>query len=193
MKRKNPLPSWLGLNRELDRQKLLSLILSAINAILVIVITYLVLSPPLVITEDRGKKDYSIARRVNVEVTSRDLEDVASQFILARYQWDQFDRTSIVKGITPFITNKLTGKIKKELTKLAKQFPKDKLISQSVANIQSEVTMEKIKVSFDRILKVDGLPLVTPIEVEFLMMEGNSNQLNPLGIYINNIIQYEAI
>lgn len=193
MKRKNPLPSWLGLNRELDRQKLLSLILSAINGILVIVITYLVLSPPLVITEDRGKKNHSIARRVNVEVTSRDLEDIASQFILARYQWDQFDRTSIIKGITPFITNKLTGKIKKELTKLAKQFPKDKLISQSVANIRSEVTIEKIKVSFDRILKVDGLPLVTPIEVEFLMMEGNSNQLNPLGIYINNIIQYEAI
>jgi len=193
LKRKSPIPSWLGLNRELDRQKTLSLILSVVNGILVTLVTYLVLSPPLVITKDRDKKDYSIARRLNVEVSSRDLEDVASQFILARYQWDQFDRTSIIKGITPFVTKKLTGKITKELTKLAKQFPKDKLISQSVANIRSEVTMEKIKVSFDRILKVDGLPLVTPIDVEFLMMESNSNQLNPLGIYINNIIQYEAI
>lgn len=193
MKSKNPIVSWLGLNRSLDRQRTLSLLLGVINGLLVIGISYLALSPPLVVSKNRDKKVFYKARRMNLAVTNSDLEDVASQFVFARYQWDKFDRDSIIKGVTPFISKNLSRKITKELLKLKKQFPKEKLISQSIANLKSEVTMKKIIISFDRILKVGGIPLVTPIDIEFLMMQGSPNHLNPMGIYINNVIQYEAI
>ncbi len=193
MKQKSPIVSWLGLNRSLGQQKNLSVLLGIINAVLVLILCFHVLAPPLVIVYDRGEKNFMQAKRLNVEVTTSDLEKVASEFVIARYQWDQFDKNSILKGITPIISKNLVRKVEKELTKLSKQFPKDKLISQSIANLKTNVSMEKILISFDRILKVDGIPLVTPIEIEFLMKEDKANYLNPLGIYINNLVQYEAI
>ena len=150
-------------------------------------------SPLVIKVHDGYNKDFYYPTRVSVQINETDLEAVALKFVRTRYSWDTLDQSSILKGISPFVTDNLRSKIKKELIKLTKQFPKDKSISQSITGIKTDVTMEKIIISFDLIIKVDGVPLVTSKEIEFLMIKDSPNRLNPLGIYVNNITQYEAI
>jgi hypothetical protein len=194
-KEKNkPIVSWIKLNKKYNDQKFINFLMVIINGLLIILIAYQLMRSPLVITLDSiGNKNHNYPARTNLTINELDLESIALNFVHSRYSWEKLNHDSILKSITPFVTNNLKGKIKKELIKLSKQLPKDKKVSQVVTGIKTNVSMDKIIISFDQILKVDGIPLVNPMEIEFLMIKDTPNRLNPLGIYINNITQYEAI
>jgi hypothetical protein len=189
-----PIVSWIKLNKKYYDQRFINLLMVVINGLLFVFMSYQMVRSPLVITLDaKGSKKHFYAKRINLAVNERDLESIALNFVHSRYSWEKLNHESILKSITPFVTSHLKSKIKKELNKLSKQLPKDKKVSQVVTGIKTNVSMDKIIISFDQILKVDGISLVNPIEIEFLMIKDTPNRLNPLGIYINNITQYEAI
>lgn len=195
MSKENPKPiiSWVSLNKALSFQKLLNLIQAGMNGLLLFILICFIFQPPLVVQSTDGYNEFFYPQRKNVTIKENDLEKIALKFIQARYSWDVFNISSILKGLTPFVTDNLKDKIEKDLLKLEKQLPKDKKISQSIANVQTDVSMDKIIVSFDQIIKVDEIPLLTHVDIEFLMIKDSPNSINPLGIFVNNLTQYEEI
>ena len=59
-------------------------------------------------------------------------------------------------------------------------------------NIQPTVTEEKAQVTFDRIIRVEGVPVLAPMELEFELIKGKATRWNPQGLYINGITQKEV-
>ena len=102
-------------------------------------------------------------------------------------RWSEFNATVIVKNIHPFATDGLREKLKNYFTKkLQKEF-KGKRVTQDIANLKVIVSKKHVIASFDKVLRVNNIPLVVPTELSFELIKGdvtNWNLLCPIGKHV---------
>ena len=192
-----PLDQWVALNRILKAYKiagiLLGLLLGLLCMALVALVFYLATSPPVVVVlKENSQQGFYYGERKRVPITEPALRDFLKEFVQLRYTWKERDPELILKNIAPFITEGLLRKISHSLKATEGKGTPPGSIEQVAVNIQPTVTEEKAQAIFDRIIRVKGVPVLAPMELEFDLIKGKATRWNPQGLYINGITQRET-
>lgn len=160
---------------------------------------------PIVILEKDGQKLSYQSERKEVEVTEKEIIKLVENFIHRRYEWDSFSMEGVLAELSPIISVGLKEKLASDLEKEAKT-SKNELFSQYVGKVKVTIDKENnIVGTFDKILRVqkkitgsDGdllplekIPLISEAQVMIKVIRGMTTSSNPLGLYINGIINYE--
>ena len=143
------------------------------------------------VLEKNFQQSFYQGERKRVPITEPALRDFLKEFVQLRYTWKERDPELILKNIAPFTTEGLLRKISHSLkAKGNKGTPES--VEQVAVNIQPTVTEEKAQATFDRIIRVEGVPVLAPMELEFDLIKGKATRWNPQGLYINGITQRET-
>lgn len=198
-----PLDQWISLNRILVLYKGMGVILGAICFSLTILSFYLATYPPVVVIQDGDQRRFYYPEKKRVHLSEDNVADFIVKYVNLRYTWENFDSEVILQNISPLTTKGLLRKIEKEIRKesRSKKYGKygkkstgktHKIIKQTVANINPMVTQDQSSVSFDRIIRVDGIPLIAPTYMSFRIVKGRSTVWNPMGLYVDGITIHES-
>ncbi len=140
-----------------------------------------------------NEKVLFIGSRRSVSISESDVEAVSRLFLKTRYTWgiegsEHGER--ILKELAPFTSEGLLQKIKESLSK-----NKAVLLQSTQDVIIREVKPEsgKVLALIDRVISLNNkMKGVSPLEVTMTLIRGSSNRYNPLGIYINEVIEHES-
>lgn len=150
------------------------------------------LQDPLVVVLGDDFKQYVQGKRTKNSVTEKDVERFVMEFLPQMFVWDELLPEKILRQISPFVTEGLLARFKLELTKRSEKDLKGKKLSQSIANAKILVTEKNVIANFDKVLRIDGIPLVVPSEISFNIIRGSQTRWNPVGLYVNGLIEHEG-
>ena len=187
-----PVNNWVELNERLHVFKIISLSLGGVTAFLLMFVIYFACRAPLVIAGCSETQIYEIAHRKNVTIDEAAIEEFLKKFLHLLYDWKDFNPGDVVKSIGPFATDGLVDKIKAQLTERRDKDFKNKVISQGITNLEFNFSKDQVVASFDKVLRVNGIPLVIPSEIAFNLVKKSSTKWNPIGLYINGMIEHEG-
>lgn len=174
------------------------------NILFAIVVMSSVFSDPLVIMEKDAEKLSFQGVRKEVTITEKEIKKLVENFIRRRYGWDQFSIENMMVNLSPILSSGLKGKIADELAKEEKA-SKYQAFSQYVGKINITIDEDhNIIGTFDKILRIhnkisnssddlpiEKIPLLSEAQVMVKVVKGNETEENPLGLYINAVINYE--
>jgi hypothetical protein len=145
-----------------------------------------------------------LGEKREIVITDNEIKKLVENFIKRRYEWDTFSVDEVMDGLNPIITNGLKEKITTEISKQAESY---KTFSQYVGKVQITVDEHGNVVGiFDKILRITGklkngadslpgmiekIPLLSEAQVLVKVVRGAITDENPLGIYINSLVNYE--
>ena len=182
---------WITVNKTLDMARFINLSIFVLFIITLFFFGYLSWNSSLVVVMEKDKKTFLMGERKNIPIGQKEIESFLKKFIQLRYNWDGFIPERIIKNIAPFSTqgfkesllSKLQGKEFKEI--------RGKNIRQIPVDPRMFFEKKKVVVVFDKLIKIDGVSLVTEKQVLFILKKGKSSQWNPMGIYVNGVIEHE--
>ena len=189
---KNTIPNiWTAQEKVLHLYKLISVgacIFAAAMGVALIVSHF---KNPFVVVAKNHELDFYPTERLAVPLEKTEVEQFTKQFLVSLYVWSEFNGDRIAKSISPFTEGSLTDKvIGTQSQKYLKELGGKKL-SQSLAFVEVSVLLDRVICKFDRILKIEGIPLVIPTEVTLAFVRGDQTVSNPMGIYIGGIKESE--
>lgn len=185
------LNQWTRLNHILHAYKIMGLGLLGLASILSCLCFYLASQKPIVIQDRENDFFYFIGERKPISLTKKNVERFVSAYIKMRYKWDQLDPNSIVQDIIPFTTKKFQVKTKIQLEKMISKDFKDKKLKQGISDIEVRVEKSDTIAIFDRILRINGIPLLIPTQISFGLAEGKKTIWNKMGLYITGVSIHE--
>ncbi len=165
-----------------------------------------IFSDPLVIMEKDAEKLSFASTRKEVTITEREIKKLVENFIKRRFEWDQFSLETVMANLSPLLSGGLKQKLAIELAKEEQTF-KYHAFSQYVGKIN--ITIDEghnIIGTFDKVLRIhnkisngkdldslpmEKIPLLTESQVMVKVVKGSMTEENPLGLYINTVINYE--
>lgn len=182
---------WSDLQTNGQFHKRIILGLIGLIGILGLIILFAGNSTPLVV-----ERDVSIYRALSVErtelrPTKEAVADLASEFVKIRYEWNSFEPKTITKKLEPLTTEDFRTRLLEEIGKKSFQNKQGESVEQSLARVRPDVSEKAIIVSFDRVLRINNIPVVVPTQVSLLLAEGPKTYFNPLGLYVNGLIEHE--
>jgi hypothetical protein len=121
------------------------------------------------------------------------VEQFTKEFLADLYVWDEFSGEKISHEIAPFVEDDLGSQIIGTQSQKYLKELKGKHLSQSLAFVKVSVLEDRVVCKFDRVLKIEGIPLVIPTEVTLSMVEGEPTTFNPMGIYVGGIKENENV
>ena len=191
-KKSSVINQWLEINNSLVFYKWLSLGLILITGVLVFMVFYFANEDPVVISIDGENKNYFTSKRANLQIVESDVEKYIERFVLLLNKWDELNTDIIIKNIYPFVTEGLRKRLETYYkTTLEKEFEGQK-ITQDIANLKVAVTKDHVIASFDKVLRVNNIPLVIPTEFSFELTKGAVTNWNLLGLYVNGITEHKG-
>ena len=181
---------------------ILSLVVA--NVFFAISVLFSAFSNPLVILEKDAEKLSFQANRKETSITEKEIKKLVENFIRRRYEWDKFSIENMMANLSPILSRGLKGKIVDDLTKEEKA-SKYQAFSQYVGRINISIddghnivgTFDKILRIHNRIstssgdLPIEKIPLLSEAQVMVKVVKGSVTEENPLGLYINAVINYE--
>ena len=184
---------WKEINRNLQFYKILAL-LAACSVLASVVISALgAFSNPTVVLKNDTEHCFLNAKRESVEVTDNDIIDFVQRWVVNRYEWSNLNEDELIRNLAPYTSEGLLGKIRDQFKNGAEKEFKEKTIRQDISkNILVSISDNKVTAVFDRILRLNGIPLVDPAQLGFSLVKGTKTRLNPHGIYVNGITEYSA-
>lgn len=192
-KSNNTIPNiWEAQENTIHLYKLISLTLGAIllSAVGFIGISYF--KNPIVILQSDSKIEYYPTIRKPIEVGKAEVEAFTKRFLSALYVWPDYKADRIQKEVDPFVEEELLVKLIEVQNQKYTKDLKDKKLSQAITFVEVDVLNDKVVARFDRVLKLEGVPLVVPTEISLSMIKGPATSLNPMGIYITGVIENEG-
>jgi hypothetical protein len=192
------------LYQRLNYLKKISLGLVISNVTLLVLLGCLLQSNPIVILEKEEEKLSFQGEKREILVTDKEIKKAVEKFIRFRYEWDIFNISEMMGNLSPFITSGLKEKIQTEITSQKDSYGS---ISQYVGKIKMTVDENGNVIGvFDRIIRITGkikdnvklpslpekIPLLSEGQIMVKVVKGAITAENPLGIYINSIINYET-
>ncbi len=182
---------WVFINKMLLIYKIVGIGLSILTIILSVLIFIMWFSDPIVVVESNCDKTFITGKRSEISITENDIKEFVTKWITLHYKWIEFDPETIIRNIEPITTAGLKEKLKKDFGEQKAQNTSDKSIEQNVSNVLVTLTDNEAIGTFDRIIRINGIPLVTPVEVALNIVQGSKTRWNPLGLYINGITEHE--
>ena len=157
-----------------------------------ITILCLIFSSPIVIVEKDGERIGHIGEMKELTITEGEIKELARKFIKNRYEWQEFNPDYIVSNLSPLVKNGLRDKIYKKLQNQKEQF-KGQKVSQYVGKIKIHIDEHKRIIGvFDKVLRVENIPLISEAQVLIGIVKGFSSRANKIGLYINSVVNYES-
>jgi len=191
---KNTIPNiWTAQEKVLHVYKLLALGLGILSLLTMVGIVVLQFQNPIVVVTKPHAVEFYPTTRKRAPLEKSEVELFTKQFLAGLYVWDEFSAGKITRAIAPFADGELstkvaTGQSQKYLKELA-----GKHLSQSLAFVKVSVLDDRVVCRFDRVLKIEGIPLVIPTEVTLSMIEGEPSEFNPMGIFVGGIEESENV
>ncbi len=174
------------------------------NAILIVGGMIFLLSDPIVIMERDAEKLSFKSTRKEVAITENEIKKLVENFIRRRYEWDQFSLEKVMANLSPLLSASLRHKVADELAKEEKSSGYQ-AYSQYIGKISITIDADhNIVGTFDKILRIhskinsasgnapiEKIPLLAESQVMVKVIKGSITEENPLGLYINGVINYE--
>lgn len=182
------------MNRTLQLYKIVAAGVIAVAVLMALLSFYYATANPVVITERCDSKTFYEGRRQNIQLTDEDVKSFIENWIALRYSWVEFDPNQIIRAIGPVTTNGLQEKLKDQLQKKvveAAKSGKSQKIEQSVINIKVTLSEKDAVAAFDQIIRINGIPIIVPSEVAFQIIQDGPTKWNPLGLYVNGVLERE--
>ncbi|MBL7542456.1 MAG: hypothetical protein JNL11_01500 [Bdellovibrionaceae bacterium] len=182
---------WTYMQKNQQFQKRIILSLLGVIGLLLLVVLFVGQETPLVIERDNSAYRSLAVEKSDLKPTKESVAQLISEFIEARYEWESFEPQVIVKKLEPYTTEALRAKLLEEFGKKGFQNKPGDSVEQSVARIRPIVSDQAVLATFDRVLRINGIPVVVPTEISLLLSEGAKTFFNPVGLYINGVIEHE--
>lgn len=149
-------------------------------------------SDPIVVVQSENSQSYYGGKRANVSISEKAVEGFVADFLKRRYEWTELDPMTMRKSLSPIVTDGLNAKLFELVTYLKDKEFQGKKTSQSIVNIEVNVTDDKVIASFDKLLKIEGIPIPVPTTVSLNIIKGSANVWNPIGLYVNGIKEHQS-
>ena len=192
MKKRPALNAWADINSLLRTHKLINAGLILICTLQILIIGLMYFSDPIVIVQSERSQEYLSGERFAIPISEKAVERFVSDFLKKRYQWKTLKPESIRKSLTPIVTEGLNKRLFGLLTHLNEKEFQGKKTSQAIVNIDVSVTDQKVVASFDKLLRIEGIPIPIPTTVSLNIIKGAANAWNPIGLYINGIKEHQS-
>jgi hypothetical protein len=157
---------------------------------------------PLVIMEKDGEKLSYRSSAKEIVITEEEIKKLVENFIKRRFEWEKFSIDIVMENLSPILSSGLKIKLEEELVKEEKN-NKNQSFSQYVGKVNIAIDADNnIIGKFDKILRIhtnaagdsdlpDKIPLLAEAQVMVKVVKGLVTYENPLGLYINSVINYE--
>jgi hypothetical protein len=181
------------LNRTLLIYKFVAAGVIILAVLMALFVLYRSGADPVVVVERCGVKNFFEGKRDAVKITDTDVKEFAEEWIKLRYTWSDFDPDKIAKRVEPISTEGFKQKLIELLTKKGAQGKDQKAqkLEEIAANIRITLTDKEVLAIFDRIVRINGIPIVVPSEVSLQVIQGSVSNWNPLGLYVNGVVEHE--
>lgn len=192
-KSKNTVPNiWAAQENLIHFYRVLSAAFGVVIVLLLVVLVVMAFRDPIVVVKTPTAQEFYPSGRASVSIEKNDVEVFAKRFLEAFYVWPEFSGPALAKEITPFAEDGLVEKVvETQAQKYGKDF-KGKKLSQSITFVAVKVLDDRVVCTFERILKIEGIPLVVPTEVTLSLIQGRPTRLNPMGIYVAGVQENEG-
>ena len=181
---------WVRLNRLLAAYRYSTLLLAVTMVSLTALSFHLANRNMVVIALSDQEKLLFIGERKSAKITDADVAAISTEFLKIRYTWGADHGERIVKELGPITSEGLLQRIRESLAK-----NKAVLLQSTQDVIIRDVRSDNGKVFavIDRVIALnDKMKIVSPLEVTLTLVHGTSNRYNPLGIYINELMEHEG-
>ena len=185
---KNTIPNiWTAQEKVLHLYKLISVFACVFATAMGTALIISQFKNPFVIVAKNHEVEFYPTERLAVPMEKVEVEKFTKQFLASLYVWSEFSSDKITRAISPFTEGTLSDKVVgTQSQKYLKELGGKKL-SQSLAFVEVSVLSDRVICKFDRILKIEGIPLVIPTEVTLALTRGDQTIFNPMGIYVGGI------
>ena len=187
---KTTLHNWLNLNREKVFYQLLALFSVLTSCFLAMVVLAQLGKLPIVVIQEEEKRFYKVGSSNSYEITEDDVKNFVARFIKSRYNWIEFHPQEILEKIACLTTKKFRQKLAPMLGK-TKYDEQNKRVEQYAAFVRSELGDTQTIVTFDKVLRIDGIPLATPTKLALNIIQGEFTPCNPVGLYVHGLMEYK--
>ena len=188
MSKNYALRAWKDVNSLLRTHKLINLGLIVVCVLQILVIWVMYFNDPIVVIQNGEDQQYFLGQRVNIPISEETVKIFVRDFLKIRYEWKEFDPESMSKSLSPIATKSLNNKLFDLLTMEEKEF-RGKKTSQAITNIVVNVSQDEVVASFDKLLRIESIPVPIPTTVSLNIVRGSSNVWNPIGLFVNGIIE----
>lgn len=188
----NSIPSiWTAQEKVIHLYRWLALGLGAVALSLAVVLLVSHFQSPIVVVEKGHEVDFYPTERQTVPLEKLQVEDFTKKFLASLYVWPEFLSSKIERAIQPFCDDGLSEKVLGTQSQRYLKELQGKHLAQSIAFVEVSVLPDRVVAKFDRILKIEGLPVVIPTEVTLSLIQGDQTAFNPMGIYVSQIKESE--
>jgi hypothetical protein len=185
----SPINQWLAVNKELKLYQLATAFL-ALVVLFLILLVFLVLNPDPIVISDQSPKEYRIGKYIATGPTQEDVQIFLTEFIRLRYQMTNGEIDKTVGNIRPLSTEGYIQALLKEV-KEGVSGGGVANVDQYAANIETIVNEKEALAKFDKIIRINGIPLLVPTEMSFQLIRTKPTKWNPYGILVNGVIEHE--
>lgn len=187
----NYFEKWTYMQKNQQFQKRIILSLLGLIGLLLLIVLFAGQQTPLIVERDNSLYRSLLVEKSDVKPTKESVAELVEDFVKARYEWENFEPQVIVKKLEPYTTEALRTKLFEEFGKKGFQNKPGDSVEQSVARIRPDVSDKAVLATFDRVLRINGIPVVVPTEISLLLSEGPKTFSNPMGLYINGVIEHD--
>ena len=186
---KHTLNNWLSLNAKKVFYQYLALVSVLTSLLLTALLLAQLDSPPIVVIQEEEKRFYKVGSSNSYELTENDVKNFVARFIKSRYNWTEFHPQEILQKIACLTTKKFRQKLAPLLGK-TKHNEQDKRVEQYAAFVRPELSDTQTLVTFDKVLRIDGIPLATPTKLALNIIQGEFTPCNPVGLYVHGLTEF---
>lgn len=192
-KSKNTVPNiWTAQENLIHFYRVLTAGLGILVTFLLVLAVVIGFRDPIVVVKSATEQEFFPSSRASVSIEKSDVEAIIRRFLMALYVWHEFNSQALAKEITPYAEEALVEKIiEAQSLKYGKDF-KGKKLAQEITFVKVDVLEDRVVCVFDRILKIEGIPLVIPTEVTLSVLRGSSTRANPMGVFVSGILENEG-
>lgn len=189
---KNTIPNiWTAQEKVLHLYKLISLAACVFAVMMGVALIASHFKNPFVVIAKNHDVEFYPTQRTAVPLEKAAVEQFTKQFLVSLYVWGEFNSEKIARSISPFTEGALADKV---IGTQSQKYLKDlggKHLAQSLAFVEVSVLADRVVCKFDRILKIQGIPLIIPTETTLSLIQGDQTDFNPMGIYVGGIKETE--
>ncbi len=187
-----PSNQWVALNKVLYLYKLMGVLLGFLCFSLTVFSFYLSTNPPVVVLQKGEERRFYSSEKKEIHLSEKDIARFIEEYIRLRYTWSDSNPISALQNISPLTTKGLLQKMRDQIRKDFGKEESNKKIEQTVSNIKPIVTKNQALASFDRIVRVNNIPLIAPTRLSFRIIRNNPTVWNPMGLYVDGITIHET-
>ena len=143
---------------------------------------------PIVVVEKNGERSYALGDPDGYRLTEDDVERFIVSYVKNRYTWGRFAPKEIIGRLSCTTTKGFRRKLEKLLGNAKHE---DGDVEQYAAFIRHRLEEGRSFATFDRILRINNIPLASPGAVSLDITPGKRTDCNPVGLYVNGTTEYE--